>query len=75
MLTPLQEWYELNMFLSIWEIMTSFESKQTKWKMSTSQKDQAIKLENGARSDFDPLDESTIEGHQESVDAVVRKYS
>lgn len=39
----------------------------------SSQRDQVIKVENGGRSDNDPLDESAIEGHQENEDAVVKK--
>lgn len=39
----------------------------------SSQRDQAIKLENGATKDYDPLDESTVDGHQDNEDTVVRK--
>ncbi|KAJ6645229.1 hypothetical protein Bhyg_00433 [Pseudolycoriella hygida] len=39
----------------------------------SSQRDQLIKQENGERSEFDPLDESVIEGHHENEEAVVRK--
>lgn len=38
-----------------------------------NQRDQVIKVENGGRSDHDPLDESTIESHQELEEAVVKK--
>lgn len=39
----------------------------------SSQRDAAIKVENGGKSDYDPLEESTIEGHQENEDTVVKK--
>lgn len=39
----------------------------------SSQRDQIIKVENGGKSDFDPLDELTIEGQQDNEDVVVKK--
>lgn len=40
------------------------------------QRDQGIKQENGATKDYDPLDESTADGHQDNEhndETVVRK--
>lgn len=39
----------------------------------SNQRDQVIKVENGGKSDHDPLDESAIESHQENEDTVVKK--
>ncbi|KAG4065027.1 hypothetical protein HA402_004150 [Bradysia odoriphaga] len=39
----------------------------------SNQRDQAIKLENGATKDYDPLDESTADGLQDNEETVVRK--
>lgn len=39
----------------------------------SSQRGHSIKLEIEGKSDYDPLDESIIECHQENEDAVVKK--